>query len=153
MSAQRPLALILARNLLSSMSTPGLLLGEGGKLLFFNEAAAALLGRSFEDATGLSAEQWTAEFGPIDEDGEPILYDRIPATLAVRSQRPFHGEFAIRTANGDIREIAASAIPLEGPEDSTGAMVIFWPTDGEPVDREHETHTVHRSHAAQGQQA
>lgn len=135
MSAQRPLGLILARNLLSSMSTPGLLVGEGGKLLFFNEAAGALLGRSFEDATGLSADQWTTEFGPVDETGEAIPYERIPATMAVRAHRPFHGEFSIRAASGATREIAASAIPLQGPEDSTGAMVIFWPTDedrGEP---------------------
>ncbi len=129
MSAQRPLGLILARNLLSSMSTPGLLVGEGGRLLFFNEAAGAFLGRSFEDATGLSAEEWTREFGPLDDRDEVIPYETIPATIAVRGNHPFHGEFAIRSAHGR-RQVAASAVPLEGPEDSTGAMVLFWPTDG-----------------------
>jgi hypothetical protein len=49
MSAQKPLELILARNLLSSISTPALLLGEQGSLLFYNEAAGAMLGRSFEE--------------------------------------------------------------------------------------------------------
>ena len=38
MSVQKPLELILARNLLSSISTPAFLVGEDGALLFYNEA-------------------------------------------------------------------------------------------------------------------
>ncbi len=44
MSVQKPLELILARNLLSSISTPAFLVGEDGALLFYNEGAGALLG-------------------------------------------------------------------------------------------------------------
>ena len=43
--AQKPLELILARNLLTSISTPAFLLDEHGALVFYNEAAGALLGR------------------------------------------------------------------------------------------------------------
>ena len=42
--AQKPLELILARNLLTSLSTPAFLVDENAALVFYNEAAGALLG-------------------------------------------------------------------------------------------------------------
>src|SRR5260221_10485847 len=130
MSVQKPLELILARNLLSSISTPAFLVGEQGALLFYNEAAGAMLGRSFEETSELSALDWTSAFGPFGEDGAPIPYDNIPATLAVRDNRPYHGRFHINTAGGKRKDVAASAIPIVGPGGSSGAIVIFWPLDG-----------------------
>jgi PAS domain-containing protein len=127
MSAQRPLEMILARNLLSSIATPAFLVDEGGMLLFFNEAAAAMLGRRFEETGAQSAPEWTQEFGPFGPDDNPIPYEQIPATVAVRAQRPFHGTFRICAAGGQRTDIAASAIPIVGPGGSSGAIVIFWP--------------------------
>jgi PAS domain-containing protein len=129
MSAQKPLELILARNLLSSISTPAFLVGEQGALLYYNEAAGAMLGRGFEESANMTAEEWTKEFGPFGDDGQPLPYDEIPATLAVRDNRPYHGNFRIRAAGGKHQEIAASAIPIVGPGGSSGAIVIFWPVD------------------------
>ena len=127
MSAQKPLELILARNLLSSISTPAFLVGEAGTLEFFNEAAAAMLGKRFEETGKMSAGEWTTAFGPFGPDEEPIPYDEIPVTLAVRDERPFHGEFRICAAGGHHYDVAASAIPIVGPGGSSGAIVIFWP--------------------------
>ncbi|HWD64766.1 MAG TPA: PAS domain-containing protein [Solirubrobacteraceae bacterium] len=129
MSAQRPLELILARNLLCSISTPAFLVGEGGALLFYNDAAEAMLGRRFEDTSVLAAEDWTSAFGPLDREGDAIPFEQIPATMALRSNRPYHGRFAIRGAGGRRLEIAASAIPIVGSEGATGAIVIFWPIE------------------------
>ena len=129
MSAQRPLELILARNLLCSISTPAFLVGEGGALLFYNEAAGAMLGRRFEDTSVLAAEDWTSEFGPLDPGGDAMPFEQIPATIALRSNRPYHGRFAIRGAGGKRLEIAASAIPIVGPGGASGAIVIFWPVE------------------------
>ena len=69
--SQKPLELILARNLLTSISTPAFLLDDQAAVVFYNEAAAALLGRSFEDSGRMEAEQWTRAFGPFDVGGEP----------------------------------------------------------------------------------
>ncbi len=131
MSEQKPLELILARNLLSSISTPAFLVSEHAELLFYNEAAAAMVGRGFEETGPLSAAQWTSEFGPFDDTGRPMAYDEIPATAAIREQRPFHGNFRIREAGGGYQDIAASAIPIVGPGGSSGAIVIFWPVRAE----------------------
>ncbi len=134
MSAQKPLELILARNLLSSISTPAFLVGEQGSLLFYNEAAGAMLGKRFEENGSMSAEEWTSEFGPFGEDEKPMAYDQIPATIALRDRRPFHGNFRICAAGGQHQDIAASAIPIVGVGGSSGAIVIFWPLSDE--DRE-----------------
>ncbi len=98
-NGQKPLELILARNLLSSISTPAFLVGEGGMLLFFNEAAAAMLGRRFEETGTMPAAEWTAEFGPFGADEQPIPYDEIPARRSPSAtNRPYHGNFRIRGA-------------------------------------------------------
>lgn len=127
MAAQRPLELILARNLLSSLSTPALLLDEHGALLFYNDAAGAMLGTRFEDM--LAAADWTSAFGPLDSDGEAIPFEQIPATGAVRSNRPYHGRFVVRGADRTTLQIAASAIPIAGQQGTSGAIVICWPID------------------------
>jgi PAS domain-containing protein len=130
-TGQKPLELILARNLLSSISTPAFLVGESAELLFYNDAAAALVGRGFEENGPMTATEWTSEFGPFDDRDLPIPYGDIPATVAVREQRPFHGNFRIRTTGGAYQDIAASAIPIVGTSGPSGAMVIFWPLAAE----------------------
>jgi PAS domain-containing protein len=127
MSAQKPLELILARNLLSSLSTPAFLVGGQGALLFYNEAAGAMVGRRFEETGALAAEEWTTEFGPFGADREPVPWEENPATIALREDRPFHGTFRIRAAHGGQTEIEASAIPIVGPGGASGAIVVFWP--------------------------
>ncbi len=131
MSAQKPLELILARNLLSSISTPAFLVGDEGALVFYNEAAGALVGRRFEETGTMSAAEWTAEFGPFGGDEKPMPYDQIPATIALRKNRPYHGKFRICAAGGNHQDIVSTAIPIVGPGGSAGAIVIFWPVDGE----------------------
>jgi len=131
MSAQKPLELILARNLLSSISTPALLVGPEGMLLFYNEAAGALLGRRFEESGTMTALEWTSQFGPFGEDGRPLPYDQIPLTIAIRSGQPAHFNFKIREATGGSQDVAASGIPIVGANGSSGAIVIFWPVTEE----------------------
>ena len=98
------------------------------RLLFYNEAAGALLGRSFEEAGQMSAEEWTAIFGPLSDARDPLPVDDLPLTNALRDGRPGHGSFCIRSANGVEHTIEASAFPLVGPDDEeSGAMVLWWP--------------------------
>ena len=126
--SQKPLELILARNLLTSISTPAFLLDADAAVVFYNEAAAALLGRSFEDVGRMSAKQWTETFGPFDNDDAPLDVDGMATTEAIRAGRPAHGNFTIRGANGERISIEASAFPIVASEHgSSGAMILFWP--------------------------
>jgi len=130
-SPQKPLELILARNLLTSISTPSFLVDSGGTMVFYNEAAAAFLGRSFEDTGQMTAAEWTRAYGPFTSEGEALSYDGLHLTQAVREGRPAHGGFRIRNAHGDEAFVEAVAFPLVASETgSSGAMILFWPQAG-----------------------
>jgi PAS domain-containing protein len=126
-SAQKPLELILARNLITSISTPAFLLDDHARLLFYNEAAGALLGRPFEETGRMSPEEWIGTFGPFDEDGQPAQLDELSTTQSVRQGRPLHSEFIVRSISGEQHRIEASAVPISASDEgSSGAMVFFW---------------------------
>ncbi|MEX2106348.1 MAG: hypothetical protein WD810_05565 [Solirubrobacterales bacterium] len=124
---QRPLELILARNLMSALSTPAFLVDEGGVLVFYNEAAGILLGKRFEELGTVGPEEWGAMFGPFDESGEPIPYDDLPLVTAVRNGRPAHAEFTIRSTDGGNHSVEASAFPILTAHGTQGAIAVFWP--------------------------
>jgi PAS domain-containing protein len=126
--SQRPLELILARNLMSALSTPAFLVDEGGILVFYNEAAGILLGKRFEELGTVGPQEWGALFGPFDETGEPIPYDELPLVRAVRNGRPAHAEFDIRSTDGAIHSVEASAFPILTAHGSRGAIAVFWPS-------------------------
>src|SRR5438105_9546692 len=127
MQAQRPLELILARNLMSSISTPALLVGREGEIIFYNDAAGTLLGRRFEETGTLSATEWTSEFGPFDPDGNPIPFEQLSLTHMLRHNRPAHSTFHIRSLKGSVHHIIASGVPIVGRDGFQGAIVFFWP--------------------------
>src|SRR5689334_11214033 len=86
-----PLELILARNLVSIISLAALLVDADGHLTFYNDAAAEVIGRHFEETGGLAREQWNADFGPLDADEQPLPSDRLPLAKALRNGRPAFG--------------------------------------------------------------
>jgi PAS domain-containing protein len=130
--AQQPLELILARNLISIVSVAAVLVDVDGGIVFFNDAAAEIAGQRFEETGALSADDWNAEYGPLDADGNPVPLDELPLNVAVRESRPAYGRFWIRADSG-LLEIEAAALPLVGPAGYHGAVVVFWPLgDGRP---------------------
>ena len=125
--AQKPLELILARNFVSSLSTPAFLIDEDGMLIFYNEASGALLGKRFEEVGQMGPEEWGSAFGPLDGDGQPLPFDQLPLTVALRGGRPSHARFHIRSLDGGEHEIEVSAMPIITADGARGALAIFWP--------------------------
>ncbi len=128
---QRPLELILARNLLASLSTPSFLVDHRGEIAFYNDAAGVLLGRRYEDSGPMPAEEWVDRHGPLDRKGKPIPFRKLDLTEALRGNRPAHSRFNIRSADGALHRIAASALPIVGSGGYQGAVVVFWPEEEE----------------------
>jgi PAS domain-containing protein len=126
---QKPLELILARNLMSALSTPAILVDEGGLLVFYNEAAGALLGKGFEEVGHVGPTEWGGLFGPYDEGGETIPYEELPVVRAVRQGRPAHAGFGIRAFDGQIHQVECSAFPILTAHGSQGGVAIFWPVE------------------------
>ena len=128
MTTQKPLELILARNLMSALSTPAFLVDEGGVLVFYNEAAGALLGKRFEELGTVGAEEWGSLFGPFDKAGEPIPYEELPVVRAVRAGRPAHAGFGVRAFDGRVHAVECTAFPILTAHGSQGAIAVFWPS-------------------------
>jgi PAS domain-containing protein len=124
--AQKPLELILARNFLTSLSTPAFLVDESGALIFYNEAAGALLGISFEESGRMEAKDWARTLSPYGEGGELMPIEDRAMTKALRQGKPAHGHFKIRSVRGDEYEIEASAMPIVAEGGQEGAMIFFW---------------------------
>ena len=130
-AGQKPLELILARNLMASLSTPAFLVDAGGTLVFYNEAAGMLLGKRFEEWGKSSPEEWGHAFGPFDEQGNMIPYAELPITRALRAGQPKHGRHVIRSLDGAEHCVEVSAMPIVATKGQRGAIVFFWPREDE----------------------
>lgn len=128
---QRPLQLILARNLLASLHTPAFLIDGTGEIVFYNEACGTILGRRFEEAGPMPALEWTATFGPFEPDGSPTPFNELGLTQAVTGDRAAHAGYTIKSLSGTQYAIEVSAVPIQDERGYNGAMVFFWAV-GEP---------------------
>jgi PAS domain-containing protein len=124
---QKHLVLILAREFASNLSTPTLIADHQGMLVFYNEAAEDVVGRSFAESGEMPLDEWTASFAPRTRDSKELPPDRRPARIALDQRRPAHERFRITTVDGVDREVAVTAFPLFAHADEfVGVMAIFW---------------------------
>jgi PAS domain-containing protein len=129
MARRRPkhLTLILARELASNLATPTLIANDQGQLIFYNEAAEEIVGRTFAETGEIPLDDWTASFSPRTLEAEPLPPERRPARIALDERRPAHQRFLITSRDGVDREVAVTAIPLFAHADEfVGIMAIFW---------------------------
>ncbi len=125
----QPLLLIQARNLITNLALPAFLTDPDGQLLFYNDAAAELLGRRFEEVGRLAQEEWAHQVGPFDEQGRPIATDSLPLASALREGHPAQGRFHASLGEQGLKEVEVSALPLVEPGNYEGALVVFWPVE------------------------
>ncbi|HSC48683.1 MAG TPA: PAS domain-containing protein [Gaiellaceae bacterium] len=130
MAVARPkhLVLILAREFASNLATPTLITDEGGLLVYFNEAAEEVFGRSYSEVGEMPYDEWTAQFRPraIDTD-EPLPFERRPTGIALRERRPAHERMRYTSVDGVARDNAVTSFPLFAHHDElVGTVTIFW---------------------------
>ena len=126
---EQPLELILARNLVSLVSLAALLVDVDGRIVFYNDAAADIVGSPFEEIGTLTRDDWNTRYGPFDAHGAPLAAEELPLTIAVREGRPAYARLRVRGDRG-LLEVEAGALPLLGPAGYHGAMVFFWVAAG-----------------------
>jgi PAS domain-containing protein len=130
---QPDLVLIVARSFATKLATPTLIIDAHGDLVYFNDAAAEVLGRSYLDVGSLPASRWQELFEPRTIDEEPLSPEQTPGGVALRERRPVHGSFAFRSLDGREREITVTAFPLfSHPDEIVGVMSIFWELPAAP---------------------
>ena len=129
MAGGRPknLVLIVARELASNLATPVFIVDDAGLIVFYNEPAEAILGRTFAEIGELSAEKWSSMFSTRTLDSEPMPLNQMPAGIALLERRAAHDRFRITGLDGVEREILVTGIPLFAEaEEFVGVIAIFW---------------------------
>ncbi len=124
---QKNLVLIVAREFASKLATATFIADADGNLVFYNEPAEDLLGRTFAEAGEMSAAEWAGVFAVEDLDGSPLPLERIPAGIALFERRPVHRDVRITGLDGVKREISVTAFPLLArAHELVGVVAIFW---------------------------
>jgi PAS domain-containing protein len=124
------LALILARELASQLATATFISDAGGDLVFYNEPAEEILGRTFAEAGSISAAEWGSLFQIEDLKGEPVPLERNPGGIALVERRPTHAQLRIVGLDGKRRQLSVTALPLfSTPTELVGMVALFWEDD------------------------
>jgi PAS domain-containing protein len=124
---QRSIVLILARDLASMLATPMLIVDAQGELIFYNEAAGAILGRPFTEAEPAAFEDWARAFDPRDVEGKPVALVETSLGIALTERMPAHRTLRIRSADGIERMVESTAFPLYARADEfVGGVTVFW---------------------------
>jgi PAS domain-containing protein len=124
---QKHLVLILAREFASNLSTPTLIADERGYLVYYNEAAEAVVERRFGEVGEMPLDVWAEAFEERSLASEPLARERRPAQIAFDERRASHLRYLVTSADGVEREIEVTAFPLFAhSEEFVGIVVIFW---------------------------
>jgi PAS domain-containing protein len=124
---QKNIVLILAREFASQLATATFIADAEGNLVFYNDAAEEILGRSFAEAGEIRAEEWGSLFRVEEPDGTPVPLERNPGGIALMERRPAHRDLRITGLDGVPRDISATAFPLMATSDElVGMVAIFW---------------------------
>ncbi len=108
----RPVELILARQWCALLTTPVLLFEPDGRLVYFNEAAAALLGRTYGESGGMTRPEWQAAFRMENGLGETLGQHENPLDRALDEGVPAQAEIGLRGMDGRLRTLQVTSVPL-----------------------------------------
>jgi PAS domain-containing protein len=124
---QKHLALILARELASQLASATFIADATGELVFYNERAEEILGRTFAEAGPMPPEEWVPLFRLEDVDGGPLPLERMPAAIALMEQRPAHGKLWMTGLDGQRRLLSVTGVPLmASPTALVGMVAMCW---------------------------
>ena len=128
---QKSLVLILAREFATQLATPTFIVDGEGNLVFYNEAAELILGRSFAEVGELPADELVKAIDIANLEGEVLEPRERAIGVALFEGRPTHARRLLRPmSGGDWRTVEVTAFPLvTGPDEIGGVVAIFWETD------------------------
>ena len=130
MGGQKSLPLILARELAANLATPMFLLDAEGMLVYYNDAAAMLLGKPFAELGEIPSSEFGAALQLATAEGEPIRRRDSPAGIALFQQRPAHCSLMATAYDGSRRRYDATAYPLfAAAGEMHGVVAVFWASD------------------------
>lgn len=124
---QKNLVLILAREFASKLATPMLVADADGNLVYYNEPAETVLGKTFAEVGEMSASEWRELFSVEDLAGESMPLERMPGGIALLERRPAYDKLWITGMDGVRRLISVTAFPLwSSATELVGFVTVFW---------------------------
>jgi len=132
----KSLPLILGRELASNLATPMFLMDAGGMLVFYNDAAAVLLGKPFGELGEIPSGEFGAALRLTSSGGTPIRRRDSPSGLTFYQHRPAHKALTVTAYDGVRHDFEVTAYPLFGTTgEMHGVVTVFWedtsPTSGD----------------------
>ena len=127
MSSPKPIQIILARQLASSLAMPILIVDTDGTLIFYNEPAEVILDQRFEETGEMPADVWSGRFAVADEARKPIAQEDRPMMMALSERQPYSRTVWMRCGHREWLHVNITAFPLIGEgRQFLGAQMIFW---------------------------
>lgn len=127
MNAQQPVEMILLRQVASYLTIPVWMMDDAGNLVYYNEPAEALLGIQFDEVGPVHAEQLGDMFRLTNVDGSVMPEYEFPVVVALAKRHPDHKTVRFCGMDGIWRDVAVSAMPVEGQGDRfAGVFATFW---------------------------
>ena len=125
--AQKALTLILGREMAANLATPMFLIDATGRLVYFNEAAEQIIGRTWGEVGEVSSLEFGAMLDLQDADGRPMRRRDTPPSVSFNHRRPAHAVLQAKTADGSRRLVEVTSYPLFARTDEMhGVVTIFW---------------------------
>jgi hypothetical protein len=119
--------LILAREFATRLATPMFIADDEGRLVYYNEPAEGVIGRTFSEMGEVDAEGWGAMLRIENMDGRPMPLEERPSGIAFFQRRASHQTLKITGLDGIKRAVSATAFPLFAHADEfVGVVLIFW---------------------------
>jgi predicted ATPase/class 3 adenylate cyclase len=125
--AQNISAIALARDLASHLPTPMFLIDTNGMLVFYNDAAALLIGKPFAEVGEIPSAEFGHSLDLETIDGQHLPNRDSAAGVAFFDRRPAHQKLIATGYDGRRHELASSAYPLFGAGNAFwGVLAVFW---------------------------
>lgn len=127
MRVQQPVEMILLRQVASYLTIPIWMMDAAGNLVYYNEPAERLLGIQFDDVGPVHADQLGEMFRLTKTDGKPMDPFDFPVLVALEKRVPNSGEVRYCGMDGIWRDVAVTALPVEGQGNRfLGVFATFW---------------------------
>ena len=125
--AAKSLPLILARELAANLATPMFLLDARGFLVYYNDAAALLIGRPLAEMGEISSADFFDALKLTTPEGDPVNVRETAASIAFWERRPAHKRVIAIAYDGVRRDVNATAYPLfAATGEMHGVVSVFW---------------------------
>lgn len=123
---QKPVEVILLRQLVDYLMQPVFILDPNENLIFCNNSAGKMIGFNFSETGEIPADEWATIFIPQNEDGAPIQKEKLPFYISTTTLRNAYDKFFVRNLQNQIKYIEVFTFPIINHIQNFLGTVVFF---------------------------